>query len=110
MKTYLIASIGSLFLAAGFPYAGAVELKAPAPVVNMLNEPDCPAGFVKTNASGDPKGNHSYVCTTREIHCPRPPSTAYSGGMSQQQARSMGIGPQQGVQFSYTCSYVHTPN
>ncbi len=103
MKVFLIA-VGALVLAGGT--ADAQILKSP-PLKNpqMLNVPDCPTGFVKTNVTtnGDAR---IYTCTTRPIQCPPGGAPVYGGMVpGTPAAKTAGTGPQESATFSYTCSY-----
>jgi len=97
MKAYLVASVSALVLAAGIAYAGPpMKMPAPNPNIRMLNAPDCATGFMKTRASGDPKGSHRFYCVTETIKCASPTHT------QEQPVRQVGT---KAVQFAYECSW-----
>ncbi len=106
MKSSLIAGIGTMILAGGIAFAKPPITKAPDTKVQMANIPDCPEGFVKTNAAGDPKSSHHFTCTTQLLHCPPgPPGLSGPAGMAQPVAKTTGTGNQLAVTFSYECLY-----
>ncbi len=113
MKFSTIACVGVFSVVSGYALASNMtgpvdqqQVPGTGPATNLIQIPDCAAGFNKSSVQGSPQSeSYSWECKTPVIVCPAGPP-GMSGGLQGPVAVASG----KGEVFKYYCSWSIPPH